>query len=405
MRPSSLLLISALWIASPAIGAVPLYRVDMVDTFTTTTTLRGASDAGHMVGWQVIGGAPQPFIATVADGLTTLPLPPGYVSGIANDVNDDGVVVGTVAADGYPDDSGHPAIWTPNGAGGYDAALLDNLATASGPFGTMTINGGQAVAINDAGQIVGWSRYQGFQGGPTTRFSTDAAPENLGAAGFQATVRDINDIGVIVGGGLRMDLATGAVTPLGLPSALQPGNVGFTDVIAFAINNANEAVVAANLASVPTENYLTYLHTDGAGYTRLNQSQLPSRYVGFYDNNDLGDVSASGGVLFRSERTLLPGYESRLEPGSAQWTVAIGFIADDRSVYTTATNADTGQSALVRLTPITSGADLDGDGVVAGADLGVLIGSWGDGIADLDGDGVVGGSDLGVLLGKWGTTP
>jgi len=48
--------------------------------------------------------------------------------------------------------------------------------------------------------------------------------------------------------------------------------------------------------------------------------------------------------------------------------------------------------------------DLNGDGTVNGADLAVLLGSWGpcDGcVADIDGDGVVGGADLALLLGHW----
>jgi hypothetical protein len=51
-----------------------------------------------------------------------------------------------------------------------------------------------------------------------------------------------------------------------------------------------------------------------------------------------------------------------------------------------------------------SPADLNGDGVVNGADLGILLAAWGStgGAADLDGDGVVGGADLGVLLALWG---
>lgn len=48
-------------------------------------------------------------------------------------------------------------------------------------------------------------------------------------------------------------------------------------------------------------------------------------------------------------------------------------------------------------------ADLNGDGQVGGADLGVLLGAWGvPGSADLTGDGTVDGADLGVLLGAWG---
>ncbi|MFG0275565.1 MAG: hypothetical protein ACF8QF_10950, partial [Phycisphaerales bacterium] len=50
--------------------------------------------------------------------------------------------------------------------------------------------------------------------------------------------------------------------------------------------------------------------------------------------------------------------------------------------------------------------DLNGDGVVEGADLGLLLGAWGACAgacpADLNGDGVVDGADLGLLLGAWG---
>jgi alpha-tubulin suppressor-like RCC1 family protein/ferredoxin len=49
-------------------------------------------------------------------------------------------------------------------------------------------------------------------------------------------------------------------------------------------------------------------------------------------------------------------------------------------------------------------ADVDGDGTIGGADLSLLLASWGKNFAaaDLDGDGIVGGSDLGTLLGAWG---
>jgi hypothetical protein len=52
--------------------------------------------------------------------------------------------------------------------------------------------------------------------------------------------------------------------------------------------------------------------------------------------------------------------------------------------------------------------DIDGDGLVDGADLAILLGHWGacgDCPADLDGDGVVGGGDLAVLLATWTATP
>jgi hypothetical protein len=52
-------------------------------------------------------------------------------------------------------------------------------------------------------------------------------------------------------------------------------------------------------------------------------------------------------------------------------------------------------------------ADLNGDRVVDGADLSVVLAFWGscetsDCPADFDGDGAVTGADLSVLLATWG---
>jgi len=48
--------------------------------------------------------------------------------------------------------------------------------------------------------------------------------------------------------------------------------------------------------------------------------------------------------------------------------------------------------------------DLNGDGIINGADLTILLGAWGSGdpLVDLDGSGVVDGADLTILLGCWG---
>lgn len=59
----------------------------------------------------------------------------------------------------------------------------------------------------------------------------------------------------------------------------------------------------------------------------------------------------------------------------------------------------------IRLAPPTCvpTPDLDGNGEVNGADLGIMLGAWGtdDCAADLNDDGIVDGADLGVLLGAW----
>jgi formylglycine-generating enzyme required for sulfatase activity len=50
--------------------------------------------------------------------------------------------------------------------------------------------------------------------------------------------------------------------------------------------------------------------------------------------------------------------------------------------------------------------DLNGDRTVDGADLGTLLGNWGEpGNGDFNGDGTVDGGDLGVMLGAWGACP
>lgn len=60
-------------------------------------------------------------------------------------------------------------------------------------------------------------------------------------------------------------------------------------------------------------------------------------------------------------------------------------------------------TAIIELAPAGLVGDLNGDGHVDGADLGLLLGAWGSpgGPADLNHDGVVDGADLGVQLANW----
>ncbi|MBL9140574.1 MAG: hypothetical protein JNK53_01795, partial [Phycisphaerae bacterium] len=47
--------------------------------------------------------------------------------------------------------------------------------------------------------------------------------------------------------------------------------------------------------------------------------------------------------------------------------------------------------------------DIDCNGAVDGADLGLLLSNWGQpGSSDLNGDGSTDGADLGLLLSNWG---
>ena len=46
--------------------------------------------------------------------------------------------------------------------------------------------------------------------------------------------------------------------------------------------------------------------------------------------------------------------------------------------------------------------DLNNDGTINGADLGLIIAMWGTPDGDLTGDGTTNGADLGLLIAGWG---
>lgn len=385
------------------VANIPQYLVEPIASFTTTTTVRGASDAGHVVGDQAVSGLSMPFVAVQGQGLTLLPLPTGYISGAALDANSSGVIVGTVSDTNFPFDQGEPAIWTPDIHGVYSVIIPQQFATLPGPLGTTPIDGGQAFAINDKGTIVGWSRLSGFKGGPTTRFSLSQAPVDLNAFGFSATVTDLSEKDVIVGDGQRLDLNTMIVTNLGVPPEGQSG-IAFTFVRSFAINDQNQVVGAAHLATVGSDRWLTYIHDDLNGWQPHNIAQLPDTNIGFYDINNNGDISATGGPRFAPEGVIASDYDALLASGQGNWNTSIGFIADDRRVYTTAFNSTTGQSSIVVLVPDDLFppciADLNTDGQLNFFDVSIFLIAFNtmQPLADFTGDGQYNFFDVSMFL-------
>jgi len=86
-------------------------------------------------------------------------------------------------------------------------------------------------------------------------------------------------------------------------------------------------------------------------------------------------------------------------------------LIDEVAVYQRALTADEVRAhfcAANGVEPVCCPADLYPNGVVNGADLGILLSEWGSTepvSADLNGDGTVDGIDLGALLGAWGSCP
>jgi hypothetical protein len=91
-----------------------------------------------------------------------------------------------------------------------------------------------------------------------------------------------------------------------------------------------------------------------------------------------------------AEQDLL-GYDVDLEDG----TILAGAFGDDDA------GVASGSAHVFRINSICP-SDLNGDGVVDTADLGVLIGSFGEsGPGDINGDGVIDTADLGILIGDF----
>jgi len=108
--------------------------------------------------------------------------------------------------------------------------------------------------------------------------------------------------------------------------------------------------------------------------------------------------------------TVLP---SSASPFIGMTTPKFFRIATSRHNFDPATMSGPGQFDIVLPTQFSPSipdcfADLNGDDIVNGTDLGMLLQAWGTtgfSNADLNSDGIVDGSDLGLLLEVWGNCP
>jgi len=110
--------------ASPAVAAVPSYRVEYLGAGWTGT---GMNEHGVVCGNVSPDGTA--LIAGVShDGqpFEPLPLPPGMQSSRAHDINDAGVIVGAVCPNVYVITQPTAAVWRPT-ADGYEVEVLGAL--------------------------------------------------------------------------------------------------------------------------------------------------------------------------------------------------------------------------------------------------------------------------------------
>jgi hypothetical protein len=137
-----------------------------------------------------------------------LPLPAGFVSSAAYDINNAGVIAGNVSRANHSSFDPVAAIWRPR-ADGYEVQVLGGLP--GHPYSA-------ALAINNVGDVVGGSGVTGYgyQWRNAVRFG-EFGPEPILD---WMTCSDVNDQRVVIDGTRQVDLDTMQVTDVGLP----PGN-------------------------------------------------------------------------------------------------------------------------------------------------------------------------------------
>ncbi|MBL9149772.1 MAG: hypothetical protein JNM94_13865 [Phycisphaerae bacterium] len=333
------------------------FRWDADGTVTVITPLAGAgefaelhdiNDAGVAVGLR--HGDPGAAVVP-ADTYVALPLVAGCpnVSDVATAINESGVIVGYYE---FGSCSQRGVRWT-NG-------VAESLPVPPGAR--------RALVINERGMIAG----EGPEGVWTLDGLTFAwLPTPPDASEMRVVA--LTDDGVVFGHYFTK-------SPPNIPLLFRWQRGTFTTIElpapytrAFAIDMANDGTI------------LCSLHREGTGYGTLS-------------------IWKPGGLPRPLYEIVDPIADGFLDPeqGSSAISDSLRVAATVREKlswpYT---------KGVVRLTPRPPVVDLDCDGVVAGSDLGLVLGAWGPCpendpcVADVDVNGIVDAADLALILGGW----
>jgi hypothetical protein len=149
--------------------------------------------------------------------------------------------------------------------------------------------------------------------------------------------------------------------------------------------------VKAGNAAYPAAPFVSSFDYDVSGLADITGSNVVPDVYSFGTG-----VSESAGNLVLSNMYLDP-ITFEIDP--------VDLPAGVNAVVITATVDLSGATLSGPLVSNGSPADFNGDGVVNGADLGLLLAAWGPCTGcseDLNGDGQVNGADLGLMLADWG---
>jgi hypothetical protein len=346
MRVLTLAAVAAALALPTAHAEVPSYQVQFLGADFTAT---GLNENGVVCGTVYVGTPEAEQLAAVSHGgqpFELLPLPPGMQSSRAHDVNDAGVIVGSVCPTRYLTTQPIAAVWRP-AAGGYEVEVLGGLP--GDPYSA-------AYAVNDRGDIVGGSGFWGWNlstgvlfaaGGPT--------PLPDGMMGV-----DVNDERVVLTGPRLLDLDTGQVTEVPLPSGSWQGFVGA------ALNEGND--FGGYILGFSGCSTFPMRYRQGVGWEYLGGCATTTSATAVNDRGDalLYYYSTATGVHFVDEGYY--GLGGLIDASQGEWYVQPGGangINNARQIIASARQGLSGPIGAILMTPLSGGA-LFADGFASG---------------------------------------
>jgi probable HAF family extracellular repeat protein len=336
----------------------------------------------------------RPFYWSRERGIVTLPLPPGFLAGIANGISDDGDVVGF---GWYGETVAHAMLWR-NGQV-VDLGLLPGSLRSE----AYAVANGRAVGVS-LNHHVGPLRAAFWDStgihaidppiGPNSEaYDVNAMWEMCGWMGGSPNQ---NSNAFLVEGDRLLNLGT------------IPG--GFTGY-ATAINAVGDMAISGRIMIDGVPRIRSFLWREGQF---VDLGVLPECHTTYaYDLNSSGavvgltlaDIFGPGGpIIWHNGRmSLLGDLITPPPPGQPFHGVSPPYAINERWEITG--GASNSYELAVLIPVFGSPADLTGDCSADKEDLAILLNDWGasGSPADFDGNGAVNVTDLLFLLAHWGT--
>ena len=344
------------------------------------------SDSGAVAGYSVVMDGQPSLRGTLWNGsLTELPALTGDDHSAAMAINSDGVVLGA----SYSLGDTQPSAVT------WNAGV------------PMMLGSFTPTAINSSGVVVGSKQVDPLSALRDAVVWQSGLESTLGTLGGENShADDIGDDGRVVG---WSSTPTGDLHAFSWQSGVMHdlGTLGGAVSQARAINTAGQVVgVSINSAGRPHA-FLAQLNPDGSALSMSDLGELSGGSSYAYDINADGVVvGTSNARAFVWANGVMTDLNTVVDP-LASWRLDRA-TAINASGQIAGVGGHLGLPRAFLLTPISMAcnADINGDGVIDTADLGLLIADFGSGApaSDINNDGVVDTADLGMLIGVIGST-